>query len=52
MRKEQYYINKYGTKAGRIIYTLLQREAAHARWKDNYRKKLKEYQEQIEKLKP
>src|ERR1700680_744880 len=28
-------------QAGTIIFKLLQKEAAHARWKDEYRKKLK-----------
>jgi hypothetical protein len=49
MRKKQDYINKYGKKAGLIIFKLLQKEAAHARWKDHYRKKLKQCREQIKK---
>ena len=51
MRKEQLYIKKYGPQAGPIIYKLLQKEAAHAKWKENNRKKLKECQEQVKKLK-
>jgi hypothetical protein len=51
MRKEQSYIKEYGPKAGPIIYKLLQKEAAHARWKDTYRKRLKQCQEQVKKLK-
>ncbi len=42
MRTKQFYVRKYGDKAGPLIFKLLQREAAHARWKDAYRRKLKE----------
>jgi hypothetical protein len=41
MRRKNSYIKKYGKDAGTIIFKLLQKEAAHARWKDEYRKKLK-----------
>jgi hypothetical protein len=41
MRNKNSYISKYGKEAGTIIFKLLQKEAAHARWKDEYRKKLK-----------
>jgi len=41
MRTKQSYIKKYGKEAGSIIFKLLQKEAAHARWKARYRKKLK-----------
>jgi hypothetical protein len=51
MRKEQSYINKYGKEAGSIIFRLEQQLAAHARWKDSHRKKLKQCQEQVKKLK-
>ena len=37
MRKRQSYIKKYGSTAGPRLYTALQREAAHARWKAYYR---------------
>jgi hypothetical protein len=46
MRNKQFYIRKYGEKAGPIIFKLLQKEAAHARWKDEYRKKLRQCREQ------
>ena len=51
MRTEQSYVKKYGKEAGSIIFELLQKEAAHAGWKDRYRKKLKECREQVKKLK-
>ncbi len=41
MRSKNSYTKKYGKEAGTIIFRLLQKEAAHARWKDEYRKKLK-----------
>jgi hypothetical protein len=41
MRNKNSYIRKYGKEAGTVIFKLLQKEAAHARWKDEYRKKLK-----------
>jgi hypothetical protein len=50
MRTEKSYINEYGKKAGPIIFKLLQKEAAHARWKDYYRKKLKQCREQVARL--
>ena len=50
MRNEQTYVTKYGQEAGSIIFRLLQKEAAHAGWKDRYRKKLKQCQDQIKKL--
>ena len=50
MRREQSYIKEYGPKAGPIIYKLLQKEAAHARWKATFRKKLKRCQEEVKKL--
>jgi hypothetical protein len=42
MRIKQDYLDKYGTKAGSIIFRLLQKEAAHARWKAHYLRKLKQ----------
>jgi hypothetical protein len=44
MRSKNSYIKKYGKDAGTIIFKLLQKEAAHAKWKDEYRKKLKTLQ--------
>jgi hypothetical protein len=41
MRSKNPHIKRYGKEAGTIIFKLLQKEAAHARWKDGYRKKLK-----------
>ncbi len=41
MRREQYYINKYGKDAGTKMFKALQKEAAQARWKAHYRRKLK-----------
>ena len=41
MRRKDFYIKKYGKAAGTIIFKLLQKEAAHARWENEYRKKLK-----------
>ena len=41
MRIKSSYMWKYGEVAGPIIFKLLQKEAAHARWKDHYLKKLK-----------
>ncbi len=41
MRTKQAYITEYGKKAGPVIFKLLQKEAAHAKWKAEYRKKLK-----------
>jgi hypothetical protein len=41
MRRKDFYIQKYGEAAGAIIFKLLQKEAAHAGWKDEYRRKLK-----------
>jgi len=40
MRRLESYIRKYGEVAGRIIYRTLQREAAQARWKVEYRTRL------------
>ena len=37
MRRLDSYIRKYGDRDGRIIYRLLQSQAAHARWKAWYR---------------
>jgi hypothetical protein len=51
VRKEQFYINKYGPEAGSKIYELLQKEAVHARWKAAFRKKLKQCEDQLKKLK-
>ena len=34
-------VKKYGKDAGTIIYTLHQKEAAHARWKADYREKVR-----------
>jgi hypothetical protein len=50
MSIEQSYIKKYGTKAGPIIFRLKQKEAAHAKWKAQYSKKLKECQAQLKRL--
>jgi hypothetical protein len=50
MRTEQSYIAEYGKKAGMIIFKLLQKEAAHARWKEHYREKLKECRKQVKRL--
>jgi len=50
MRTEQSYINKYGKKVGSLMFKLLQKEAAHARWKDQYRNKLKQCREEFKKL--
>ena len=51
MRTEQSYIRKHGKVAGSIIFKLLQKEAAHAGWKDRYREKLKQCREQVKRLK-
>jgi hypothetical protein len=37
MRRLASYIPKYGEQDGRLIYRLLQSQAAHARWKALYR---------------
>jgi hypothetical protein len=50
MRTEQSYVSEYGKKSGPVIFKLLQKEAAHARWKDAYRKKLKQCQERVKAL--
>jgi hypothetical protein len=50
-RTEESYINEHGKKAGSIIFKLLQKEAAHARWKDHYRRKLKQCREQAARKK-
>lgn len=41
MRRLASYIRKYGEIEGRIIYRLLQSQAAHARWKSTYRDRLR-----------
>jgi hypothetical protein len=41
MRREKSYIRKYGRTAGSKMFRALQKEAAQARWKAHYRKKLK-----------
>ena len=51
MRTKKYYVKKYKEEAGTLIYKLLQKEAAHARWKDHYLKKLKECREQVKRQK-
>ena len=38
LRKEQFYIKKYGPEAGAKIYELLQKLAAHARWRADFKK--------------
>lgn len=40
MRRLDSYIRKYGPVDGPIIYRTLQREAAQARWKAFYRRRL------------
>jgi len=40
MRRLDSYIRKYGDVVGRLIYRTLQREAAQARWKTEYRTRL------------
>jgi hypothetical protein len=50
MRTEQSYITEYGKKAGTTIFKLLQKEAAHARWKDHYRNKLRQCRAQVKAL--
>jgi hypothetical protein len=49
MRIKKYYVKKYGRDAGTIIFKLLQKEAAHAKWKSEYRKKLKRCRELLKK---
>jgi hypothetical protein len=41
MRNKQSYVKEYGPKAGPLIFKLLQKEAAHAKWKAEYLKKFK-----------
>ena len=41
MRTKESYIKKYGKYAGVKMFKALQKEAAQARWKAHYRKKLK-----------
>jgi hypothetical protein len=51
MRKKRYYIGKYGPVVGALIFKLLQKEAAHAKWKAHYTKKLDQCREQVKLLK-
>jgi hypothetical protein len=39
MRRIESYIRKYGEIEGRIIYRVLQSQAAQARWKAFYRRR-------------
>jgi hypothetical protein len=41
MRLKEPYITKYGADAGSKLYSALQKEAAHARWKAYYKAKSK-----------
>lgn len=50
MRTKNSYIKKYGREAGSIIFKLLQKEAAHAQWKHQYRKRVKQFQVVIKRL--
>ncbi|HEX3820350.1 MAG TPA: hypothetical protein VHW45_08460 [Candidatus Sulfotelmatobacter sp.] len=50
MRTEKSYVAEYGKKAGSLIFKLLQKEAAHARRKDHYRRKLRQFQKQASML--
>lgn len=50
MANMQSFIKKYGQTAGELIYKYHQKEAAHARWKDAYLKKLKACQAKVKTL--
>lgn len=41
MRRIESYIRKYGPEDGPLLYRTLQREAAHARWKAFYRRRVR-----------
>lgn len=41
MRQIHRYIRKYGLELGILIFTTLQKEAAHARWKTYYRNQMR-----------